>query len=126
MNNTINMETKNQQKNNINYKEWKFSNIFEGRYCFFGTDTPYIKKQINILENKKRTLDEDIQLRKYYNELGRNNTGGKKPKCCWNFIDNGVCNHTNTINFTEGQIINGLWHPDIDEKLYLKNRKKNI
>lgn len=45
----------------------------------------------------------------------------KKPKCCWTYIKKGICVHANQ-NFNEGKIIGGLWHPDLQEKLYLKNK----
>lgn len=45
----------------------------------------------------------------------------KKPKCCWTYIKKGTCFHTNQ-NFKEGRIIGGLWHPDTQEKNYLKNK----
>ena len=95
-----------------------------GAYCLHGTNTEYINKQIKILEGKKeRTVDDNKQLIKYYNELGRDNSGNKKPSVCWNYVMNGKCNHLQINSLEKGIKLNNLWHPDKEEKEYLQKKK---
>lgn len=56
--------------------------------------------------------------------LGSNSDGNKKPKVCWNYVKNDKCNHLQHIP-NEPQIIANLWHPEINEKNYLKNKNMN-
>jgi len=97
-----------------------------GACCLHGTNTEYINKQIKILEGKKeRTVDDNKQLIKYYNELGRDNNGNKKPSVCWNYVMNGKCNHLQINSLEKGIKLNNLWHPAKEEKEYLQ-KKKNV
>ncbi len=117
------METTN-EINLENCDEDKITELLGACACLFGTNTDYINKQIKILESKKeRTDDENKQLIKYHNELGRDNYGNKKPPVCWNYVMNGKCNHLQINLLEKGIKLNNLWHPDKEEKEYLQKKK---
>ena len=69
--------------NNVNLDD-----LYEmlGGKALFGKDEEYLKKQINILENKERNEEETKQLFKYRNELGLSNEGKTKGKMCWDYV----------------------------------------
>ena len=108
------METTNEINiENLSEDEIDLENLSEdeimkllGACCLFGTNTEYINKQIKILEGKKeRTVDDNKQLIKYHNELGRDNYGNKKPSVCWNYVMNGKCNHLQINSFDLQRIV---------------------
>jgi len=104
------------------YVQAKFYGPF-GSIC--GTNVSLLKVQIYELKNKEiLSLDERNQLISYYNELGLDNKGQKKPKVCWNFVRNGTCSHSSIEEYDKGQVISNLWHPGIEEKQYLKKIPK--
>jgi len=94
-----------------------------GGKALFGKDGEYLKKQINILENKERTEEETKQLFKYRNELGLSNEGKSKGKMCWDYVKKNNCNHMTNKNLEEGKTLGGKWHPNKEEKEYLKRKK---
>ena len=89
----------------------------------YGTNVSLLKVQIYELKQKEiLSLEERNQLISYYNELGLDNYGRKKPKVCWNFVRNGTCSHSSIEEYNKGQVISNFWHPGIEEKKYLKNK----
>ncbi len=101
-----------------------FYKLFNGLENIAGTNTEYIKSQISELKSRERTEDEEEKLIRYYNELGCDNKGNKKPKVCWDYIRKGGCNHIKRSELERGMVINNLWHPNKEEKEYL--HKKSV
>tara|TARA_B100001250_G_C19075376_1_gene476154 strand:+ start:30 stop:377 length:348 start_codon:yes stop_codon:yes gene_type:complete len=98
---------------------------FQGRLQISGTNTSYINRQINKLESKDLlTDDEKDQLYKYYSEIKKTKDGQKKPKTCWKFVKTGKCTHCDKNDKNYGIILANKWHPEKEERLYLKNHLK--
>lgn len=103
----------------------EFLDMLQGRDCISGTNTRYITRQIDKLSKKNSlTTEEKTQLRKYHNEIGHDNNGRKKPKVCWNYVNNLRCRHACPTSLLQGQVIGNLWHPDKDESEYLRNKTR--
>ena len=101
-----------------------FYELFNGKDCISGTNFSYINKQIDILKSKENISDEDKNsLTKYYSEIKKTKDGIRKPKTCWEFVHKGKCIHTNCNDENHGIIISNRWHPEKEERLYLKNKK---
>lgn len=94
--------------------------LFKNKNNLSGRNNRYLNRQKQKLVLSKNNPD---KLKKIYNELGLDNKGMKKPKTCWKFVKNGSCSHYKKVN-KEGVICKNLWHPGIDERLYLKSKMK--
>jgi hypothetical protein len=88
-----------------------------------GKNEEGLKKQITYLENKERNEEENKKLFKYRNELGLSNEGKTKGKMCWDYVKKNNCNHMSKKNLEEGKTLGGKWHPNKEEKEYLKRKK---
>ena len=112
----------------INWSNYdQIYDLFDGYDCLFGTNTDYLRKQISKLETKGELTNEDKSiLYKHRCELGELSSGLKKPRVCWNYVHNGTCYHTSSSSLERGEVIGGLWHPDVDEKAYLCKKKKKF
>jgi hypothetical protein len=76
------------------------------------------------LNNHKTSEEQFLKLRtKVLAYLGGDSNENKKPTVCWNYVKNDKCSHLAGI-IHEPRIIKNLWHPEINEKNYLKD--KNI
>ena len=115
-------EKKNKVKDDLNNES--LDDLYEllGGKALFGKDEEYLKKQISVLENKERNEEETKQLFKYRNELGLSNEGKTKGKMCWDYVKNNNCNHLSN-DLEEGKTLGGKWHPNKEEKDYLKRKK---
>ena len=117
------MEVKNPAMENINNKSLDDFYELLGEKAVLGKDEEYLKKQISVLENKERNEEETKQLFKYRNELGLSNEGKTKGKMCWDYVKKNNCNHMTNKNLEEGKTLGGKWHPNKEEKEYLKRKK---
>ena len=99
--------------------------LFNGKDCISGTNFSYINSQIKELLNSKESLsqEEKLKLTKYYSEIKRTKDGKRKPKTCWDFVNNGHCIHCNNNNNNYGIILGNKWHPEVEERNYLRNKK---
>jgi len=113
------------KKNKENINNESLDDFYEllGEKCRFGKDEEYLRRNINKLENTERNEEETKQLFKYRNELGLSNEGKSKGKMCWDYVKNNNCNHLSNENLEEGKTLGGNWHPNKEEKDYLKRKK---
>jgi hypothetical protein len=73
----------------------------------------YLSEIDNIPQEEKTKL---------YAELGCDENGNKKGKICWDYIKNSYCAHKQGT-LKKGINMNGLWHPDVNERNYLYKKK---
>jgi hypothetical protein len=100
----------------------EFFKLLDGKEQISGTNVNYIKSKISQYKSKKvLTSEENNDLYKCYTELGLDENGEKKRKTCWDYIHNDNCSHTHD-NLKIGKNIGGRWHPDEDERNYLKSK----
>jgi len=77
---------------------------------------------LNKLKNKEIDEEEIKQLYRKLNKLGFSNEGTQKGKICWSYVKNNTCNHLDNVNLKEGEILGKKWHPNKEEKNYLKRK----
>jgi len=100
-----------------------FYNLLNGNECTIGTNYRWINKQIDLLKSKNSLSDEEkVQLNKYYSETKRTQNGKRKPKTCWDFVNNDKCIHCNKLLGKFGKVLDNRWHPSDEEKEYLKRK----
>ena len=99
-----------------------FYALFNGKENIIGTNVEYLEKKIEKL--KKNPLKNKDKISACYSELGKDTNGRKKPKTCWKFVENGYCNHCKNNTNVEGKIFSNLWHPAVEERIYLHKKNK--
>ncbi len=89
----------------------------------YGRNDRWLKKRIYQLERVICNPEQQRELEKSRVEMGNTREGGKKPRCCWTFINHGECNH-NASPMEYGDVIGARWHPGEKERSYLKETSK--
>ena len=103
----------------------EFYDMMNGLDCISGTNTRWLNKRIYQLEKlPKLSQDQLKELQNAYSQLGKIPGGKKKPKVCWDFVNNGTCSHGEIVT-TNGPICVGKrYHPAPEEAEYLRKNNK--
>jgi hypothetical protein len=84
-----------------------------------------LNKNENFVHLSKINIKDYSLIEKLNNRLELYCNGIQRQDICWKYIYNDTCNHIG-CNLDYGINICGLWHPNINDKNYLKIKNKII